>query len=104
MSYYGQVNIWETMLGDKIKELREKKGLLQRQIASSLNVDTAYISKVENNDKQISRSHLSELADLLSIDEDELQILWLADKISEILKEESLGFKALQEVSRRFKS
>ena len=91
------------MLGDKIKELREKKGLLQRQIASSLNVDTAYISKVENNDKQISRNHLSMLANLFLIDEDELQILWLADKVLEVLKEESLANKALDKVSKSFK-
>lgn len=35
------------MLGEKLKELRESKGLLQRQVAAELDVDAAYISKME---------------------------------------------------------
>ena len=45
------------MLGEKLKELRESKGLLQRQVAAELDVDTAYISKMENNDKPVSNSY-----------------------------------------------
>lgn len=45
------------MLGEKLKELRESKGLLQRQVAAELKVDTAYISKMENNDKPVSNSY-----------------------------------------------
>jgi transcriptional regulator with XRE-family HTH domain len=35
------------MLGLKLKELRESNGMVQRQIAALLEVDTAFISKVE---------------------------------------------------------
>ena len=34
------------MLGEKLKELRESKGLVQRQVAAALGVDTAYVSKM----------------------------------------------------------
>ena len=43
-------------------KLRESKGLLQRQVAAELAVDTAYISKMENNDKPVSKSHLEALS------------------------------------------
>jgi transcriptional regulator with XRE-family HTH domain len=33
------------MLGEKLKELRESKGLLQRQVAAELDVDTATSAK-----------------------------------------------------------
>ena len=46
------------MLGQKLKELREARGLLQRQVAAELDVDTAYISKMENNDKPVSKAYL----------------------------------------------
>jgi HTH-type transcriptional regulator, competence development regulator len=46
------------MLGEKLKELRKSKGLLQRQVAAELNVDTAYISKMENNEHSISALNL----------------------------------------------
>jgi transcriptional regulator with XRE-family HTH domain len=46
------------MLGEKLRELREAKGLVQRQVAADLEVDTAYISKMEHNEKPVSRNHL----------------------------------------------
>ena len=52
------------MLGVKLKELRESNGLVQRQIAALLEVDTAFISKVEKEEKQISKNHIGRLAKL----------------------------------------
>jgi len=55
------------MLGLRLKELREAKGLLQREIAAKLEVDTAYISKVENDEKRLSKTHISILSKLLGV-------------------------------------
>lgn len=52
------------MLGVKLRELRETNGMVQRQIAALLEVDTAFISKVEKEEKQISKNHISRLAKL----------------------------------------
>ena len=60
------------MLGEKLKELRESKGLLQRQVAAELDVDTAYISKMENNDKPVSKEHLKKISTLLGVPENDL--------------------------------
>ena len=57
------------MLGEKLKEIRESKGLLQRQVAAELDVDTAYISKMENNDKPVSKSHLEALTNVYDLPE-----------------------------------
>ena len=84
------------MLGEKIKELREAKGLVQRQIAAELEVDTAYISKMESNEKPVSRHHLKKLAVLLNISEGELLTLWLADKLYDIVKNEPGGLKSIE--------
>ena len=84
------------MLGEKIKELREAKGLLQRQVAVELDVDTAYISKMENNDKPVSRNNLVKLARLFDIKEEQLFAFWLADKVYDILKDEEMGLKAIE--------
>lgn len=88
------------MLGEKLKELRESKGLLQRQIAAELEVDTAYISKIESNEKPLSRIHLKKIAPLLGIVEEELLILWLADKLFDMAKDEVVGMKALEEAKK----
>ncbi|MBT1707296.1 helix-turn-helix domain-containing protein [Fulvivirgaceae bacterium PWU5] len=86
------------MLGEKLKELREAKGLVQRQVAAGLEVDTAYISKMESNEKPVSRNHLKKLALMLNITEDELLILWLADKVYDVVKEESVGIQSIEVV------
>lgn len=83
-------------LGEKIRELRESKGLYQRQIASAIEVDTAYISKVEKSEKKISRNHLKTLAKLLDVEEKELQKLWLADKVYKILEDEPFNEEVLK--------
>lgn len=83
------------MLGEKLKELREAKGLVQRQVAAELEVDTAYISKMENNEKPVSRQNLNKLALILGISEEELLTLWLADKIYDVVKYENVALKAM---------
>ncbi len=89
------------MLGEKLRELREAKGLVQRQVAAELEVDTAYISKIESNEKPVSRQHLIKLSILLGISEDELLTLWLADKLYDVVKDERLANSALQTVIQK---
>jgi transcriptional regulator with XRE-family HTH domain len=84
------------MLGVKLKELRELNGFVQRQIAALLEIDTAYVSKMESGDKQISRDHLKKLATIYKVPEKELITLWVADKIIKIIDKEKVGKDALQ--------
>ena len=76
------------MLGQKLKELREARGLVQRQVAAELDVDVAYISKMESNEKPVSRHHFKKLSTLLGVSEKELQNLWLADRVLNVLKDD----------------
>ena len=91
-------------LGDKLRKLRDKKNLMQREVGAIIEVDGAFISKVENNEKPINRKHLKPLSEFFKVQEDELQTLWLADKIRLIIKEEKLGKQAIQIVFNDFKT
>lgn len=84
------------MLGQKLRELREAKGLVQRQVAAELEVDTAYVSKIESNEKPINRNHLKKLSIMLGIAEEDLHTLWLADKVYDLVKHEKIALKAMQ--------
>ena len=57
------------MIGEKLRELREAKGLVQREVAPKLNIDTAYFSKIENNEKRLQRSHIPVLAKIYGVKE-----------------------------------
>lgn len=85
-------------LGQKLRQLREAKGLMQREVGNWIQVDSAMISKVENGDKRINRNHLPILASKFSIQEEELQILWLADKILSVIDKEHLAKDAMNVV------
>ena len=86
------------MLGEKIRILRESKGLLQREVAAQLSVDTAYISKMENNDKPVSRIHLKKLSTIFGIAEKELLPFWVAEKVKKAIKNENCGKEAIEMV------
>lgn len=84
------------MLGEKLKELRESNGLVQRQVAAELQLDTAYISKMEHNEKPVSRVHLKKLSKLYCIPENELLPIWLADKVLQLVGNEKFTIQALE--------
>lgn len=91
------------MLGLRLKELREAKGLLQREIAAKLEVDTAYISKIENDEKRLSKAHISILSKLLGVTERELINLWLADKVMSVIEKDESAEQALSIVQEHLK-
>ena len=69
------------LLGNKIRELRDEQGLLQRQLAAALEIDTPMFSKIERGDRRAKREQVIKLAELLHQDENEMLKLWLADKV-----------------------
>jgi transcriptional regulator with XRE-family HTH domain len=89
--------------GETIRELRESKGLLLRQVAAELELDTAFLSKMERNEKKASRPQVLRLAKVLETKEKELMMLWLSDKIVETLNEESEAYGALKLTEKRLK-
>lgn len=82
-------------LGKRIKELREARELLQRQLAASLEMDTPMFSKIERGERRAKREQVVKLAELLQADPNELLTLWLTDQITDLVKDESNAEKAL---------
>ncbi len=88
-------------LGTRIKEIRESKNLLQRQLAASLEIDTPMFSKIERGERRAKREQVLLLAKLLGSDENELLTLWLADQVYDIVKDEENASKALEVAERK---
>lgn len=90
-------------IGQKIKELREKNNMLQRQLAAQLEVGDGFLSKVERNQKQIKREDLEKLSKIFNYPLKELKTLWLASKIFEVVKYETEGLDALKVCENQLK-
>ena len=76
------------LLGQKIKELRLEKWVLQRQLASLLEIDTPMFSKIERGNRRAKRTQVVQIANYFNVDEKELLTLWVADKVLDAVKNE----------------
>jgi len=54
-------------LGAAIREIRELRGLTQREVAERMNLSVNFLSMVENGKRGISIEHLNELAEILDV-------------------------------------
>ncbi len=73
------------LFGNKIKQLRDENGVLQRQLAAYLEIDTPMFSKIERGDRRAKRNQVIQMATYFKVDEKEMLTLWLADKILDAL-------------------
>jgi len=89
--------------GERIKELRESKDLLQRQLAANLEIDTPMFSKIERGERRAKREQVIILAELLSADVQELLTLWLAEQVYDLVKDEDVASNALQVTEDKLK-
>ena len=85
------------LLGNKIRSLRDEQGILQRQVAAYLEIDTPMFSKIERGDRRAKRSQVIQMATYFKVDEKEMLTLWLADKVLDALEgEDELKLTAIE--------
>lgn len=78
--------------GEIIKNNRESKGLLLRQVASALEIDQAIVSKFERGDRKPTKEQVEKFAHFYDLDKNKLMISWLSDQIANsIFDEENIG-------------
>lgn len=76
--------------GDIIRNKREEKGMLLRQLAAMIDVDTAILSKVERGERKARKEQVEKIAKALDLGEKELMIEYLSENIAyEIIDEDS---------------
>lgn len=90
-----------TILGEKIRKLREEKGLPLRKVAAFLDVDQAILSKIERGLRNASREQVLKLAIFFQVAEQDLLVSWLSDKLLYELGDEDLALQALQLAEER---
>lgn len=101
---YCQCLCMSNIFGSKIKSLRESQKIPQRQLATTLEIDTATYCKIEKGDRRAKRNQVIILAELLKTDKKELLRLWSADKVFEIISEEDEATQILNMVAEKIVS
>jgi transcriptional regulator with XRE-family HTH domain len=58
--------------GERIREIREKRGLRQDQLASQAEISKSFLSEIENNNRNVSSQALLRIANILGASVDYL--------------------------------
>ena len=75
-------------VGEIIRNIREEKGMLLRQLAAMVDVDIAILSKIERGERKARREQINKIAKALELDKENLLIEYLSENIAyEILDE-----------------
>lgn len=82
-------------LGQLLREARDSKGLLLREVAAIIHADTAMVSKFEKGERKPTRQQIPLLAKALGIHEKKLLVAYLSDKIVSDLQNEDLAGEVL---------
>lgn len=83
-------------IGQIIRTNREKQGLLLRQLAAQLDMDTAILSKIERSERKPTREQIFKLAAIFKLDKDELLIQYLSEKIAYEIADEDVAARTLK--------
>jgi HTH-type transcriptional regulator, competence development regulator len=90
-------------LGDTIRKLREKKELPLRIVAAYIDIDQAILSRIERGQRKPSREQVVKLAEYFKVDENDLLIAWLSDKLVYEVADEQIALQALQVAEEKLK-
>lgn len=88
-------------LGQILREHREAKNLLLRQVAAALEMDTALLSKFERDERKPNKEQVLAFAKYYNVNADELLLAWLSDKIAGEVQNEDLAKEALKAAEKK---
>ncbi len=88
--------------GERIKKIRIEKGIPLRTVAAYLDIDQAILSKIERGKRNANRNLVLKIAEYFNINQEELIITWLSDKlIYELGDEDDIALKVLHLAEER---
>ncbi|WP_421976354.1 helix-turn-helix domain-containing protein [Roseivirga seohaensis] len=79
-----------------LKQARESKGLLLREVGAAVNIDTSMVSKYEKGERLPSPKQVISFAQFYEMDKDYLLTLLLSDRILQDIEASPYAMQALQ--------
>jgi len=89
--------------GEIIRTRREEKGMLLRQLAALIDMDTAILSKVERGERRAKREQVEIIAKVLNINKNSLIVEYLSENIAYEIHDEDLAIEALKVAEEKVK-
>lgn len=83
-------------IGEEIRRLRINQGLPLRKVSAILDIDQSILSKIERGERKATRDQIIQIARIFNVDEKELLINYLSDKVLNHLEGEVLASDVLK--------
>jgi transcriptional regulator with XRE-family HTH domain len=90
-------------IGTILRELRETKGLLLREVGAELSLDPTILSKIERDERMPTREQVKALSNFYKEQKNEVIIAWLSDKLVYEIQDEELGLDAMKVAEEKIK-
>ena len=90
-------------IGTILREQREAKGLLLREVGAILSLDPTILSKIERDERMPTRTQVKALADFYKEQKNEVIIAWLSDKLAYEVQDEDLSLEVTQVAAEKVK-
>ncbi len=90
-------------IGEILRNQRQALGLLLRQVSAYVDIDQAVLSKIERNERKPTKEMLDKLAEILTLDKDELLVQFISDKIAYEIADEDCASKVLKVAEKKVK-
>jgi len=91
-------------LGEIFRKEREKRNLLLRQVASSIDMDQAVLSKIEREERKATKQQLIDLIKFYELDEKQIMVEWNSQKLLNQLKSENYAIDILNQSIKKLKA
>lgn len=85
-----------TNFGKHLRELRETAGLTLREVASTINVDSSLLAKIERNQRTPTKQLIKNIALFFKMEEKELLSEFLSDQIAYKILDEGADLNILK--------
>jgi transcriptional regulator with XRE-family HTH domain len=91
-------------IGQTLRELRENKDLLLREVGAKLSIDPTILSKIERDERMPTKEQVKALADFYKEQKNEVIIAWLSDKLVHEVENEDLALQAMIVAEEKIKN
>lgn len=90
-------------IGSELRNLREAEGLPLRKVAAKLDIDQSILSKIERGERKASKEQIIEIAKIFKVDEKQLLIDYMSDKVVAELVNEDYASDVLKVAEKKIK-
>jgi len=90
-------------IGETLRELREQRDLLLREVGAKLSIDPTILSKIERDERMPTKEQVESLSNFYLENKNEVILAWLSDKLVYQVDGEELGLEAMKVAEQKIK-